>query len=187
MVGEIELGYDGIMKLIVGLGNPGKEFERTRHNVGFMIVDSLKLIVDKDNHPFINSRKHQALVFKSNNLILTKPQTFMNGSGEAVALLAGYYRISVKQLYVVHDDLDIGLGEYKIQFGKGPKIHNGINSIVKALKTDQFWRVRVGVENRTGQAKIPGKKYLLENFLIEEQEGLGPVIEKVTEELNHVI
>jgi len=179
--------YHHDMKLIVGLGNPGVEYEQTRHNVGFFVVDSLKLKVDSENKLFAISQKHKALIYKSNNFILAKPQTFMNGSGEAVSSLCRFYRIAMDQLYVIHDDLDIALGEYKIQFGKGPKIHNGINSVIAALRTDQFWRVRMGVEKRVKGEKVQGKNYLLSAFASEEKALFSEVMQKVVEELTHVL
>ncbi|MEK7182841.1 MAG: aminoacyl-tRNA hydrolase, partial [Patescibacteria group bacterium] len=119
------------MKLIVGLGNPGKQYENTRHNVGYMVIDKIK---------------NQKLKIK--NMMLVKTNVFMNNSGEAIKKLTTDYRLQTTDLYVVHDDLDIPLGQFKIQYGRGPKDHKGIQSIEETLGTNEFWRVRVGVDNR---------------------------------------
>jgi len=86
-------------------------------------------------------------------------------------------------LYIVHDDLDIKLGEYKIQKGKGPKVHKGINSIEKALGTDDFWRVRVGVDNRDSNNRTPGEQYVLQDFTSEEKEILDKVLDETCKKL----
>ncbi|MBU1071203.1 aminoacyl-tRNA hydrolase, partial [Patescibacteria group bacterium] len=114
------------MKLIVGLGNIGEKYKNTRHNVGFMVVDELE--------------KHKEDLGK---VMLVKPATFMNESGRAVAKMVRFYKLDLDNLYVVHDDLDLKLGEYKIQKGVGPKVHNGILSVEKELGDKEFWRVRV--------------------------------------------
>lgn len=143
------------MKLVVGLGNPGKRYEQTRHNVGFMVIDELigKLTVS----PHIE-KKFASLVFyhHESQTCLVRPQTFMNRSGEAVGSVVGFYKVPMDKLYVVHDDLDINLGEYKIQKGKGPKQHNGLQSIYAALGTKDFWHVRVGIENRGEILRLSG-------------------------------
>ena len=153
------------MKLIVGLGNPGEKYKNNRHNAGYMVVDEIK---DK---------------FKSKNIIAVKSGTFMNDSGSAVKKLATGYRIPATNLYVVHDDLDIPLGSYKIQFGTGPKDHKGINSIDEALGTDDYWRVRVGVDNRPLDGKPMGEEYVLQNFSEEERKILDKVIFEVCKKL----
>src|SRR5690348_16310475 len=110
------------MKIIVGLGNPGEKYARNRHNIGFVVVDRLASeYFVSDQFQFVN--KFNAEVLQTETILLVKPQTFMNDSGKAVAALARFYKIDQKDLYVVHDDLDIALGNYKIQFGKGPQIH----------------------------------------------------------------
>ncbi|MBI4059211.1 aminoacyl-tRNA hydrolase [Candidatus Microgenomates bacterium] len=154
------------MKLIIGLGNPGAEYANTRHNVGYMVVDQLK----------VQSAKFKDMTFAKTNV-------FMNESGQAVKRIMPNAKCQMPNLYIVHDDLDIPLGQFKIQFGKGPKDHKGIQSIEEALKTDQFWRVRVGVDNRDPKSRIPGEEYVLQEFNSQEQEVLTGVISKVTQEL----
>jgi PTH1 family peptidyl-tRNA hydrolase len=169
------------MKCIVGLGNPGKAYEATRHNVGWMAVDALRDSLP--NAPSFSAQaKFSALLLEQKDLLLVKPQTYMNLSGRAVASIVNYFKLNPKtELLVVHDDLDIALGKFKIQFGKGPRLHGGVDSIESVLKTDQFWRVRIGVEgldrqDKSKTEKIPGKNYVLQSFSSEEQSVVHEVI-----------
>ena len=145
------------MKIIVGLGNPGREYENTRHNTGFLVLEKLKnrLIkfqIPNSNQPqsskFQFSKRFGAEVCQKGDVLLVKPQTYMNESGKSVAAILRFYKVDPKDLWVVHDDLDIVFGDYKIHFGRGPKIHNGVNDIEERLGTEEFWRVRVGVDSR---------------------------------------
>jgi PTH1 family peptidyl-tRNA hydrolase len=175
------------MKLVVGLGNPGKDYERTRHNVGFMVVEASARRMAKSQWQM--EKKFQSETVKSNNeLLLVKPQTFMNSSGVAVAKIMKNYKLTASSIYVVHDDLDIKLGEYKIQFGKGPHKHNGVTSVEQQLKTKEFWHVRVGVAGKHyEQIKARGgsmaEEYVLKPFANEEKPVIEATIEAVVTEL----
>lgn len=162
------------MKILVFLGNPGKEYEGTRHNVGFDLVDQMV-------HSGWMKGSGGLLLYSwlNPNIELVKPQTFMNKSGEAVKYVVKKHSLKTTDLFVIHDDLDIRLGNYKIQLGKGPKVHNGLGSITECLGTDQFWRVRVGIENRASENKIPGKAYVLQRFNLDEKEKLKMVFNKI--------
>lgn len=153
------------MRLIVGLGNPGTKYAKTRHNVGYMAIDRLKAEVEEKK-----------------DLILAKPTTFMNESGVAVHALYSKYHIPYSSLYVIHDDLDIPLGTFKIQLGKGPKTHKGLLSIYEKLGTKDFWHVRIGVENRADK-KISGEDYTLMPFESQEKEVIDGVIDQVCKKL----
>jgi PTH1 family peptidyl-tRNA hydrolase len=107
----------------------------------------------------------------------------MNESGIFVKKLVEQYKLDLSDLWVIHDDLDIPLGSYKIQKGKGPKIHKGLMSIDKELGTDEYWHVRIGVDNRPLESRIPGEEYVLEDFRPEEIEIIQNVIEKMAGEL----
>ena len=153
---------------MVGLGNPGDEYKNTRHNVGFMVVDALaKRPIDE--------------------VKLVKPDTYMNKSGLAVKKLMANGEWQIEDLYVIHDDLDIPLGKYKIQLGKGPKEHRGILSIEQSLGRKDFWRVRIGVDNRqVASGKwhvISGDEYVLSKFPDEERQVIKRVIQKAVKEL----
>ena len=171
------------MKLIVGLGNPGKEYEKTRHNVGFIALDALASKLQATGYK--RQDKFKAQVIQVGDFILVKPQTFMNRSGEAVAKIRQFYKVEISDLWVIHDDLDINLGEYKIQLGKGPKIHNGLNSIEEALGTEEFWRVRIGTENRTTveRQQISGENYVLQAFGKEERQLIEQTVGRAAEEV----
>lgn len=150
------------MKLIVGLGNPGEEYSETRHNVGYMFIDYISNL-GKLPHEYR----------------FLKPNTYMNNSGEEVAREMQYYRLSAGDIIVVHDDLDIPLGMWKHQVGVGPKLHNGVESVEKHVKTKDFVRIRVGIENRS--EKIPGDVYVLQRFNKEELEKLQVVFKEIVE------
>lgn len=184
------------MKLIVGLGNIGDKYKNNRHNTGFVVLDKLQAEISKSE--FLNSNQIQNSNFKfqkrfhaeiSNidNLILMKPTTLMNDSGIAVGAIATYYKLPANNIYVIHDDLDIKLGEYKIQIGVGPKLHYGIRSVNKALNTDKYWRIRVGVDNRDPNSRIPGEEYVLQDFSKDEIELRDKVIHKLLIELINLI
>lgn len=170
------------MKLIVGLGNPGSEYAHTRHNVGFMYVD---MLADQLGAPsFSPHKKTMALVahaqINDEKVILAKPQTFMNASGQSVALLMKYFNCTPESLIVVHDDLDIPFGAWKIQSGRGPKGHNGILSIEHYIHTQAFTRVRIGVDGRLNvQHRIPGPEYVLDPFSTEEMNQLNNTFQNI--------
>jgi len=154
------------MKVIVGLGNPGKKYRNNRHNVGHMVVDSLL----EKGFP--------------KNLVVKKTGVFMNESGKYVKNLIDRFKLDTPSLWVIHDDLDIALGNYKIQKGKGPKEHKGILSIEEKLGGNNFWRIRIGVENRSSEKRISGESYVLQNFNEEELDILHSVINNIVGEIH---
>lgn len=134
------------MILIVGLGNPGKKYEKTRHNLGFRVVDLLR---ERWDFPTYDGR-FEAEASKGSmferQVLLAKPQTFMNLSGASVAAKVGFYKIDAAQdLWVVHDDLDLPLGRLRIRHGGSAGGHNGIRSIIERLGHQEFWRFRLGI------------------------------------------
>lgn len=182
------------MKCVVGLGNPGEKYKHNRHNAGFMVVD--RLLSQIINNQIPNNKQTQNTKFQINNkflagiiqideIMLVKPTTFMNESGKSVAAITRFYKVKNEDLYIIHDDLDISLGNFKIQHGKGPQIHNGLKSIEEQLGTDKFWNVRIGVENREvrGNKGIPGVEYSLQNFSPNEAEIIGKVIDQAANDL----
>lgn len=163
------------MKLIVGLGNPGDEYVNTRHNVGFMLVDRMAKSSWKQSKSGLFSYS-----WLGSEVELIKPQTFMNKSGEAVGLAAKKHNMKLDDIIVIHDDLDIQFGEFKIQKGKGPKVHRGVNSVEKVMGGEDFWRVRIGTDNRQGEMKnIPGDKYVLSKFSKKEMEELDDIFTSI--------
>src|SRR5579859_470534 len=180
------------MKYFFGLGNPGPEYVTARHNVGFMVVDALAASLGSTQPQ--NSPKLFAETYKLPRCLLVKPQTYMNESGRSVRATLEYFKENVakrplilRNVFVIHDDLDIEVGNYKIQFGTGPKIHNGLNSVYEYLKTEQFWHVRMGVDGRKGDRSITPSAYVLSEFANGEKKLIGQVISDVVKELVKVV
>lgn len=146
------------MKLVVGLGNPGKEYNLTRHNVGFIILD--KYLGD------INwSSKFNGLYYEKNinneKVIFVKPQSYMNLSGNVVQKFINFYKIDSKDLLVIHDDLDLPVGKFRIKINSSSGGHNGIKDIISCLNTNEFVRLKIGIsQNRN----IDTKDYVLGKF-----------------------
>lgn len=167
------------MKLIVGLGNPGEKYEKTRHNVGFMVVEELlRELAPAEKTRWQKAPGIKAEIAKAGDLILAKPQTMMNASGYAVAKLLS--NLAIKQLsdlWVVHDDLDLPLGKIKIRVGGGTAGHHGLESIVKHLGTTDFIRFRLGIGKpqghdeweKTNVRRQKVESYVLNEFLPHEQ------------------
>lgn len=142
------------MKIIVGLGNPGKEYEKTRHNAGAMCVD---LLCEKLNLPeFKSQKKFGALIsegaHENEKIILTKPQTFMNLSGESVQKLVNFYNCPLENLIVIYDDVDLPLGEIRVRPDGSAGSHNGMKSVTQSLGSTAFPRVRIGIESRGAES-----------------------------------
>lgn len=154
--------------LIVGLGNPGSKYAETRHNAGFMVVDA----VAKQTGIAFSRVKSKALLglgnYESKRIILAKPQTYMNLSGQAVSSLKRFYRINNENLLVIHDDLDLPLGTLRIRPNGGPGGQKGVKSIIEQLGTPEFGRIRFGIGRPPG--RMDPKAYVLEKFLPQEKE-----------------
>lgn len=150
------------MKLFVGLGNPGKEYENTRHNIGFKFIDFL---AEKHSSTFSNKFQSLYAEFQQNGekIILLKPQTFMNDSGSAVQKIMKFYKLTPEDIFIAFDDLDIKQGEFKIQKAKYPKVHNGVNDIINKSSSDEFHFIRIGIDGRSELERefVSGKDYVL--------------------------
>ena len=144
------------MKLIVGLGNPGGKYEKTRHNLGFMVVENfLKAYTPVKETSWDNKEKFKSLIAEIEwnsrkqksleKIILAKPKTYMNNSGMAVSLLARFYKIKSEDIWIVHDEIDLPLGSMKIRLGGSAAGHRGVESIIESLNSDKFWRFRMGI------------------------------------------
>ena len=145
------------MKLVVGLGNPGKEYEKTRHNIGFMFLDYCF-----DSDKFTLNKKFNALeyetIINSQKVLLIKPLSFMNLSGEVVGKYVKYYDIASSDILIIQDDIDLKIGSYKFQYNHGDGGHNGIKNIILNLGSKEFLRLKIGVSKNE---KIDTKKYVL--------------------------
>ncbi|MBP7832911.1 MAG: aminoacyl-tRNA hydrolase [Candidatus Levybacteria bacterium] len=138
------------MKLIVGLGNPGEKYNNSRHNVGFTVLDHLLQKLEKvKNTVWLEDKKYKAFIHEaeidSEKVVLMKPTTFMNLSGEAVSKYATYFKIDTSDICIVHDELDLPLGKIRVRFGGSGGGNNGVTSIIESLGTDKFLRVRCGI------------------------------------------
>lgn len=159
------------MKLIVGLGNPGKEYEKTRHNVGFMVMNRLS---DVMNVSISNSKfkgEYVKFKYKGEDVILLKPMTYMNSSGESVIQIMNYFKIDAKDLLVVYDDLDMPVGKLRLRESGSAGGHNGMKSIIAHVGTQSFKRIRVGIDKHP---RIKVVDYVLGHFNKDEQ----PLIEE---------
>lgn len=150
------------MKLVVGLGNPGKEYEKTRHNIGFNVID---LLGDKYNAVFTENKKFCAseafINLNGEKIILVKPLTFMNLSGDSVIRYMNYYDIEINDLLVIQDDLDMEIGKIRIVFDSSSGGHNGIKSIINNLNSQKFTRLKIGISHNSN---IDTKDYVLGKF-----------------------
>ena len=159
------------MIIIVGLGNPGEKYKNTRHNVGFQVVDEF---TKENNFPeFKLSKKSHSLISEKENIVLAKPQTFMNESGKTVKALLKNTTRTV--LVVIHDDIDLPLGKIRISKNRGSAGHKGVESIIKEIGTKDFTRFRIGVSSKTGKPKNV-EKYVLQKFDKEEEKIIKQVI-----------
>ncbi|HXM83856.1 MAG TPA: aminoacyl-tRNA hydrolase [Burkholderiales bacterium] len=169
-----------MIRLVVGLGNPGKEYERTRHNAGFWLVERFAsangIVLRKDN-------KFQALVgrHEPSGAWLLLPQSFMNASGRAVQMLAGFFKIKPEEILVVHDELDFPPGAAKIKLGGGIAGHNGLKDISQRLATHEYWRLRLGVGKPP--AGTDGADYVLQKPPAEERAAIDGAIQRGLEVL----
>lgn len=150
------------MKLMVGLGNPGPRYEKTRHNIGFMVIDYLA----HELNISVTKKQAQAYVgqgyISGSKVLLAKPQTYMNNSGEAVLELVNYYRDSIKDLIIIHDDLDLEFGRIRFKDGGGSGGHNGLKSISCLLNSPDYSRLKVGIGRNPSYMKV--ENYVLSEF-----------------------
>jgi peptidyl-tRNA hydrolase, PTH1 family len=152
------------MKLIIGLGNPGKKYANTRHNIGKTIVSKLE---------------------SDQNTKVATTDTYMNESGISVQKLVHFYKIDPSDLYLIHDDLDLPVGEYRIQFDRGPAGHHGVESVVQHLGTQAFNRIRIGIGHPP--ANIPVEDYVLKSFTPSEKMLISQTVDKILEEIKVIM
>lgn len=158
------------MKAIIGLGNPGKDYQRTRHNVGFMSVDKIA----KDLNIELNKIKFKSVYadtnYKGEKVLLVKPQTFMNRSGEAVRELVNFYKLDPKDIIVIYDDVDIEFGEIRVRMKGSSGGHNGMKSIISQINSEDFSRIRIGVGTKHEAQNLAN--FVLSAFSKEELEDI---------------
>ena len=158
------------MKLIAGLGNVGEKYCFTRHNAGFMVLDKWAL---KVGFSFKEEKKLKCFLAKNNDIVFIKPTTFMNLSGEALRAVMDYYKIDVKDVLVIYDDIALDLGKIRFRKNGSDGGHNGIKSVIQHLGTNEFDRLKVGIGP---QPNVPSEVYVLQNFTKEQIEQLRNVL-----------
>lgn len=175
------------MKMLIGLGNPGTKYEYTRHNAGFLAVDFLR--AQYSTSPFSLNKKFDAEIseglFDHEKILLVKPQTFMNQSGQCVRAIIDFYKLSAEDIIILHDELDLPFGTYKISDDSRAAGHNGVQNIIDHLGTQTFRRVRIGVDARDEQMRqnISGRDYVLQKFSEEELKKLQEIFEELREKI----
>ncbi|MDE2423039.1 MAG: aminoacyl-tRNA hydrolase [Betaproteobacteria bacterium] len=151
---------ESTVRLIVGLGNPGKEYEPTRHNAGFWFVDRLS---EAFHGAWRLESRYQSQLssirIEQQDIWLLKPLTYMNESGRAVSLFSQFYRLLPSDILVVHDELDLSAGEVKLKFGGGSAGHNGLKDITRAISTPEYWRLRLGIGH-------PGERHRVADYVL---------------------
>lgn len=151
------------MKLIVGLGNPGKKYNKTRHNIGFRVIEELK-----------------SFDLAQDKIILLKPDTFMNDSGKAVKKILKYSKLNTRDLIVIHDDIDLPFGTIRVNKDSSSAGHKGVQSIIDELGTKDFTRIRFGIRP---ERKVDTTKFVLKEFTKEEEKQLSEIIKKAVEQI----
>lgn len=161
------------MYLFVGLGNPGSQYSLNRHNVGFMVIDTIAEIANFPNFKKKFSAEITEGLIAGKKFILCKPMTYMNLSGKSVQALAQFYKIPLDHIYVFHDELDVAPGRVKIKKGGGAGGHNGLRSLDQCLGAD-YWRVRIGIGHPGFKDAVSG--YVLSNFHKDDEEWLTDML-----------
>lgn len=178
------------MFIVIGLGNPGEKYGKTRHNTGFIIVDFLAKVSGFPE--FKKSKKVSAETsegkIEAKRVLFAKPQTFMNNSGKSISELLGYQKNGDKELIVIHDDIDLSLGKIRIVKNRGAAGHKGIESIIKSLGGKDFIRIRIGISKEHQDLKHrKAEEFVLKSFTKKEERILKEVAEKVKESIKLII
>ena len=169
------------MKLIVGLGNPGLKYKKTRHNLGFLMVDYLAT-----GDQWKENQKANCLYIKKQiglkEVELIKPLTFMNNSGQAVNYLQKKHRLKPEEILIIHDDIDLPLGEIRIQKGRGSAGHQGVQSIINQLGTKDFIRMRIGIKSMNNEQRtMNSEQFVLEKFTAQEEKIVQQTIKRAVQ------
>jgi len=172
------------MKLFFGLGNPGKEYKNTRHNLGQILIDRVS---QKNGFNLSQKNKLSAQVGEYQKNIFAISTEYMNNSGISVQKVAAYYKISPKNIYLIHDDLDLEVGEWRLQFDRGSAGHNGVKSTTENLGTQAFWRIRIGIGHPRSSVASgvgdPVEDYVLKLLSSEEKKKISTTIDTIIDEI----
>ena len=162
------------MRLVVGLGNPGRKYNKTKHNVGFMCLD---LYAKKHGLKFKKENKFSGESLKSGDLVLLKPHTFMNLSGDSIQKIMRFYDVQIENVMIIYDDLSLPLGKIRLREKGSAGGHNGIKSVIQHVKTNEFKRIKVGIDSNP---MIETKNYVLSKFSKQETKIMNESVETVT-------
>jgi peptidyl-tRNA hydrolase, PTH1 family len=165
--------------LLIGLGNPGREFRDNRHNAGFMVIDRLIIRLDARGMRLQSKAIVTTASHENNKLILAKPQTYMNLSGHSVQGLANFYKLPLENLLVMHDDLDLPFGTIRLRPGGGPGGQKGVASAIDQLGTKDFRRLRIGIGRPPG--RMDAAAYVLQDFSREERQTLSAILDRAAD------
>ena len=172
------------MKLIVGLGNPGEKYKNNRHNLGFMVVDAFARQLGLS---WRYSSDLMCYFIKANDYVLCKPAIYMNKSGEAISAICTFYKISSKEVLVIHDDLDLDFGKTRLSFNGTSAGHHGVESVIESLGTMDFARLRVGIGHPEFKGENAVIEYVLSSLSDEETKNLDAIFKKSQEALQSFI
>ncbi len=172
------------MKIIIGLGNPGEKYENTRHNVGFLAISDFRLKISDFSDWKLNKKLNAEISegkIDGEKIVLLKPSTFMNNSGQAVAAAARFYKIKPVEILVIHDDIDLPLGKIRIKKDGSSGGHRGVESIIASLGANNFPRLKIGVAPEKRPKNFDAAKFVLKKFAKTEEKTVGEIIKKATE------
>jgi len=181
------------MKIIVGLGNPGKKYQNTRHNIGFAMLDFLfdQWLSQENFSAWQDKKKFKAEISQGRlnreKIILIKPQTMMNNSGQSVQAVLDFFQARPQDLVVIHDDLDLTLGKYKIQTNRSAAGHNGVKSIIRHLQTQDFTRIRIGIGQEKNQGQTDTVNFVLNKFGLLEKNKLKKLKKQILQEIKSLL
>ena len=172
------------MQLIVGLGNPGEKYQYTRHNIGYMAIENI-ISAQQD---YKIKKKFNSVIYETildkNRIILAKPETYMNNSGDAVYQIANFYKIDSKNIFILHDELDIPFGKIRIKSGGGNAGHNGLKSISNKIDNN-YIRVRLGIGHPGNKERV--NSHVMGNFTGSEKEKLNQILNYLTNSMNEIL
>ena len=165
--------------LLIGLGNPGREYRDNRHNAGFMVIDRLAVRLNAKGMKLQSKAIVTSGLYEGKKLLLAKPQTYMNLSGQSVQGLANFYKLPLENLLVTHDDLDLPYGTLRLRPGGGPGGQKGVASAIELLGTKGFARLRIGIGRPPG--RMDAADYVLQNFSKDEMTALSEILDRATD------